>query len=70
MRAVCWKNIRITGEGTIDGNGWKYGEKDDINGDGYSMFYQDRQAADPEDKAYRLPRWVSGNYQKAIYHTF
>ena len=50
------ENIRITGEGTIDGNGWKYGEKDDINGDGYSMFYQDRQAADPEDKAYRLPR--------------
>lgn len=58
------ENIRITGEGTIDGNGWKYGEKDDINGDGYSMFYQDRQAADPEDKAYRLPRWVSGNSKK------
>ena len=28
------------------------------------MFYQDRQAADPEDKAYRLPRWVSGNSKK------
>lgn len=62
------ENIRITGEGTIDGNGWKYGEKDDINGDGYSMFYQDRQAADPEDKAYRLPRWVSGNSKSYIPH--
>lgn len=58
------ENIRITGEGTIDGNGWKYGKKDNIDGDGYSMFYQDRQAADPEDKAYRLPQWVSGNSNK------
>ena len=63
------ENIRITGEGTIDGNGWKYGEKDDINGDGYSMFYQDRQAADPEDKAYRLHAGYPET-PKAIYHTF
>ncbi len=62
------ENIRITGEGIIDGNGWKYGAKDTVSGDGYSIAYQEPQAADPEDEAYRLPQWVAGSSSK-LYNT-
>lgn len=58
------ENIRITGQGTIDGNGWKYGAKDTINGDGYSPQYQKSQTGDPADENYRLPQWVAGSSSK------
>ena len=62
------ENIRITGDGIIDGNGWKYGKSGNIEGDGYSIFYQSRQDGDPKDNNYRLPQWVSGSSSK-LYNT-
>lgn len=65
-----YENIRIVGNGTIYGNGWKYGEKDTINGDGYSPYYQKPLNGDPDwtkDSSleqYKLKRWVAGNNSK------
>ena len=63
------ENIRIVGKGTIYGNGWKYGEKDTISGDGTSPYYQSRQSGDPDWtsdalKGYALKRWVAGSNSK------
>lgn len=63
------ENIRITGNGTVYGNGWKYGTSDDIKGDGYDRYiynYAEKQyTANPVDQdTYGLPRWVAGNNTK------
>lgn len=63
------ENIRIVGKGTIYGNGWKYGEKDTISGDGTSPFYQSKMSGDPDWtkeglKEYALKRWVAGSNSK------
>lgn len=56
------KNIRIVGEGTIDGNGWKYGAKAEIYGDGVSEpKYQGKDALDPTEDKYRLKQYVGGS---------
>lgn len=57
------ENIRITGNGTVYGNGWKYGSKDSINGDGYSRYTYEGHAQ-PDEKGYELPRWVAGSNTK------
>lgn len=58
------RNIRIAGRGTVFGNGWKYGEKDTISGDGSTPFYQELLTGDPADPAYRLKQWVCGTNAK------
>lgn len=52
------KNIRIVGEGTIDGNGWKY----DNNGT-YTTTpsYQAKDPLDPKDDEYKLPVYAYGS---------
>ena len=51
-------NIRIVGEGTIDGNGWKY----DNNGT-YTTepSYQAKDALDPSEDKYNLPVYAYGS---------
>lgn len=51
-------NIRIVGEGTIDGNGWKYGS---ANGTyGTDPIYQQKDELDPEGDEYKLPLYTAG----------
>ncbi|MBS6643378.1 MAG: fibronectin type III domain-containing protein [Clostridiaceae bacterium] len=57
-------NIRIVGKGTVSGNGWKYGFKDIICGDGSSLAYQIPLEGDPKDPRYRLKQWVCGTNSK------
>ena len=65
-----YENIRITGQGTIYGNGWKYGATNTQYGDGISEpLYQDQTALDPdytELPQYRLERWMAGKAANAI----
>lgn len=69
------ENIRVTGNGTVYGNGWKYGAKDAIYKDGYIPNAGDpstQQAGDVDltvegNEKYALPRWVAGNNKK-VYH--
>ena len=66
------QNIRVTGTGTVYGNGWKYGAKDAIYEDGYHSNAGDpstQQAGDVDltvkgSEKYALPRWVAGNNKK------
>ncbi|MDO5521437.1 MAG: fibronectin type III domain-containing protein [bacterium] len=59
------ENIRITGQGTIYGNGFKYGKADTILGDGVSQVqYQTKNALDPTDEKYNLEQWVSASNTK------
>ena len=62
------KNIRITGTGTLYGNGWKYGEGNTIKGDGFGRYtYSESADVDtsaPGNEKYTLPRWVAGNNTK------
>ena len=62
------KNVRVTGTGTLYGNGWKYGIKDAIKGDGYtSNKGESTQAGDPADtKTWGTPRYVGGNNKKVF----
>ena len=53
-------NIRITGKGTLYGNGWKYGAGDSVFQDGTSPYYQAPLSGAPTDKAYRLKQWAAG----------
>ena len=61
-------NVRVTGTGTLYGNGWKYGIKDTIKGDGYtSNKGESTQAGDPADtKTWGTPRYVGGNNKKVF----
>lgn len=61
-------NIRVTGNGTLYGNGWKYGIKDSINGDGYTSNAGSatKMDGDPSDSKYALPRYVAGNNTKVL----
>ncbi|MDO5292324.1 MAG: fibronectin type III domain-containing protein [bacterium] len=59
------ENIRITGQGTIYGNGFKYGKADAILGDGVSeVQYQSKNELDPADDKYKLEQWVSSSNVK------
>ena len=53
------ENIRIVGQGTVDGNGWKYG----TSTLGYStdVVYQESDILDPEEDEYKLPLFAAGN---------
>lgn len=53
-------NIRIVGEGVIDGNGWKYGAGETAAGDRFGTAYQALLEGDPRSDEYRLPQWVAG----------
>lgn len=53
-------NIRIVGEGVIDGNGWKYGAEETPAGDRFGAAFQPLLEGDPEKEEYRLPQWVAG----------
>lgn len=64
-------NIRITGNGTLYGNGWKYGSGDTMYGDGYtSNKGKNTQAGDPDvagvDNAFGLPRYMGGSNTKVF----
>ncbi|MDO4534545.1 MAG: fibronectin type III domain-containing protein [Clostridium perfringens] len=52
------ENIRIVGQGTIDGNGWKYGSASL----GYTtdVVYQEKDILDPKDEEYKLPLFAAG----------
>lgn len=52
------ENIRIVGQGTIDGNGWKYGSASL----GYTteVVYQEKDVLDPEGSEYNLPLFAAG----------
>jgi exo-poly-alpha-galacturonosidase len=59
------KNIRITGKGIIDGNGWKYASPDgkyisDV------VSYQNKDVLDPKGSEFNLPRYMSGSNTKVI----
>lgn len=62
------ENIRITGTGTLYGNGWKYGEGNTIKGDGFGRYtYSESADVDtsaPGNEKYTLPRWVAGSNTK------
>ena len=49
-----YENIRIVGEGTIDGNGWKNISKDSKHGE------------DPKDKNYESPQYYAGSNSKVV----
>jgi len=58
-------NLRITGNGKVYGNGWKFGKKTTVYGDGYTTNKgMNPQAGDPSDvSAWGLPQFcgASGN---------
>lgn len=65
------KNVRVTGNGKLYGNGWKYGVKDTMYGDGYtSNAGMNPQAGDPDvtgaDAEFALPRYMAGNNTKVF----
>lgn len=67
------ENIRITGSGTLYGNGWKYGAGDTMYGDGYtSNAGVNTQSGDPDVKdtqsEYSLPRYMGGSNTKVYYY--
>lgn len=63
------ENIRITGNGTLYGNGWKFGAGDKMAGDGLtSNVGQNTAAGDPSDAAYGLPRYMGGSNTKVYYY--
>lgn len=56
-----YENIRITGNGTIFGNGWKYGSGSSVYKDGVSeVLYQTKDALDPADSKFLLENWPQG----------
>lgn len=57
------KNIRITGTGTIDGNGWNY-KDGSTNGSSDKVSYQSLNKLDPTDEEYRLKIYMGGNKDK------
>ena len=66
------KNIRVTGTGTIYGNGWKNGSGSTIKGDGVSTPYYYSETADVDtskagNEKYQLKRFVAGNNSKVYY---
>ena len=67
------ENIRITGNGTLYGNGWKYGAGDTMYLDGYtSNAGLNTQDGDPDVTAsqaeYALPRFMGGSNTKVYYY--
>ena len=64
------ENIRITGNGTLYGNGWKYGAGDKMYEDGYTANTGvNTQAGDPSDtENYGLPRYMGGSNTKVYYY--
>lgn len=52
------KNIRIVGSGTIDGNGWKYSDGNNISTE---PIYQEKDELDPESNEYKLPQYAKGS---------
>lgn len=67
---VPLENIRITGNGTLYGNGWKYGAGDKMYEDGYTANTGvNTQAGDPSDtENYGLPRYMGGSNTKVYYY--
>lgn len=63
------KNVRVTGTGTLYGNGWKYGAGSTIYEDGYtSNKGKNTQAGDPTDtENLGLPRYVGGGNVNVFY---
>ena len=63
------KNVRVTGTGTLYGNGWKYGAGSTIYEDGYtSNKGKNTQAGDPTDtENWGLPRYVGGGNVNVFY---
>jgi len=63
------KNVRVTGTGTLYGNGWKYGAGSNIYEDGYtSNKGKNTQAGDPTDtENWGLPRYVGGGNVNVFY---
>lgn len=60
-----FENIRIVGNGVINGNGWKYGAKDTISeNDGREVKYQTQNSLDPKGEEYKLENWVAGSSSK------
>jgi exo-poly-alpha-galacturonosidase len=64
------KNVRVTGTGTLFGNGWKYGSGGTISGDGYTRnSYTSTGDVDTTvagNEKYALPRWVGGSNTKVF----
>ena len=58
-----YENIRITGNGTIFGNGWKYGKGTTVSD---SILYQAANELDPTDSKYRLENWPTGKSDKVL----
>ncbi|MBS7046183.1 MAG: hypothetical protein KH121_08820, partial [Eubacterium sp.] len=63
------KNVRVTGTGTLYGNGWKYGAGSTMYGDGYtSNKGKNTQAGDPTDtETWGLPRYMGGGNVNVFY---
>lgn len=57
------QNIRITGEGIIDGNGWKYSDGSNASTE---PIYQKKDLLDPESDEYQLPQFAKGT-NKTVY---
>ncbi len=64
------ENIRITGNGKLYGNGWKYGKADAMYEDGYtSNVGKNTMAGDPADtENWGLPRYMGGSNTKVYYY--
>ena len=64
-------NVRVTGTGKLYGNGWKYGVKDTVYGDGYTSNAGNSDTVmdgDPADTdTWGLPRFVGGGNQKVFW---
>ncbi len=63
------KNVRVTGNGTLYGNGWKYGAGSTIYKDGLtSNKGENKQSGDPADtKTWGLPRYCNGGNIAVFY---
>lgn len=53
------QNIRIIGEGTVDGNGWKY--DDNNENPTITPQYEVKDSLDPEGDEYKLPHFIYGS---------
>lgn len=64
------ENIRITGNGTLYGNGWKFGAGNTMYEDGYtSNAGQNTMSGDPADtENYGVPRYMGGNNNKVFWY--